>query len=935
MSTLLKFAILLFFGAIGAVGIATGAGAYFSTHEAGTGVADVGALQAPTDVAATFPNPDVRTVNVSWSAPSEPSGITIQGYYVQSYVGATPSPACGTSPTALVTTLTCSDTDVPSNTYTYIVTAVFRSWSAPSAPSGLVTVPAPKLTSFSLDPSTNSPGAGTPFTTALTAMDQYGEVDVAYSGPECVVFSGADASPSGANPQYPASPPCSEGSALTFVDGVASGANSAQITLFDAVSTDLVATDVPTGVNGSTTLDVSPGPLSAFDVANPGTQTAGVAFDDGITAVDTYGNTVTAYTGTQELDFSGPSGSPSGSTPTYPSSVDFFAGVGDIQQITLVDAQTTSLTAIQNTVSGTSTPFVVNAGAAAVFSVANPGDQTAGVAFDDTITALDSFGNVATGFAGPQTIDFSGPSNSPNGSKPSYPSSVDFAAGIGTAQQITLVDAQSTILTASQSSLTGTSTSFVVGPGPANYYAVAVPPAAAVSDPFAVTITAFDQYANVATGYSGTANLVPAAGGISPTSITLQDGTVEFDATLDTPGNQTITATDSTTASITGESGVIVVSSGATATYSVTYVAGAATSGLPPVDSTNYSAGSKVTVLANSGNLAETGYVFGGWSTGANDTGTPYQPGDTFTIEANTTLYPIFTLSAATYSVTYVAGAATSGLPPVDSTSYSAGSKVTVLANSGNLAETGYVFGGWSTGANDTGTPYQPGDTFTIEANTTLYPIFTLVSPMITTPSLASATQGETNYSQTLQGTGGTTPYKWTITKGTLPRGLSVNTLTGTISGTVSAHAATETFTVTLTAASGASTSKQFTITVYATLEITTTSLASATQGEVNYSQTLQGTGGETPYTWSISQGFLPSGLSLNSVTGVISGTLSAKAASETFTVTLSSANGSVTTRQFTITVSPCHTIPAPPPPPHISPIRWCWNWCYRPVFGW
>ena len=136
-----------------------------------------------------------------------------------------------------------------------------------------------------------------------------------------------------------------------------------------------------------------------------------------------------------------------------------------------------------------------------------------------------------------------------------------------------------------------------------------------------------------------------------------------------------------------------------------------------------------------------------------------------------------------------------------------------------------------------------------------------------------------------------------------MPKGLTLNSSTGVISGTVSSQAATETFTVTLTSANGASTTKQFTITVCGALEITTTSLASASPGQTNYSQTLQGTGGTTPYSWTVSAGVLPKGLTLNSSTGVISGPVSSQAATETFTVTLTSANGASTTKQFTITV--------------------------------
>ncbi|MFQ6121580.1 MAG: DUF4382 domain-containing protein [Dehalococcoidales bacterium] len=55
-------------------------------------------------------------------------------------------------------------------------------------------------------------------------------------------------------------------------------------------------------------------------------------------------------------------------------------------------------------------------------------------------------------------------------------------------------------------------------------------------------------------------------------------------------------------------------------------------------------------------------------------------------------------------------------------------------------------------------------------------------------------------------------------------------------------------------------------------LEITITSLPNGQVGE-NYTATLEATGGTEPYTWSISDGSLPDGLTLDSDTGVISGT--------------------------------------------------------------
>ncbi|MFN0165890.1 MAG: putative Ig domain-containing protein, partial [Bryobacteraceae bacterium] len=57
-----------------------------------------------------------------------------------------------------------------------------------------------------------------------------------------------------------------------------------------------------------------------------------------------------------------------------------------------------------------------------------------------------------------------------------------------------------------------------------------------------------------------------------------------------------------------------------------------------------------------------------------------------------------------------------------------------------------------------------------------------------------------------------------------------------------------------------------------APLTITTTSLSSGTVG-LAYSRSLAATGGKPPYSWSLAQGSLPAGLSLNTTTGLITGT--------------------------------------------------------------
>ncbi|MHC4713163.1 MAG: putative Ig domain-containing protein [Planctomycetota bacterium] len=146
---------------------------------------------------------------------------------------------------------------------------------------------------------------------------------------------------------------------------------------------------------------------------------------------------------------------------------------------------------------------------------------------------------------------------------------------------------------------------------------------------------------------------------------------------------------------------------------------------------------------------------------------------------------------------------------------------------------------------------------------------------VVTTSSLPDGTVG-VPYSQTLAASGGVTPYSWAVVSGSLPAGLSLNSSTGEISGTPTTQE-TANFTVEVTDSQTPADSDQqaLSITINPSaqpLVITTTSLPDGQKGQP-YSATLQATGGVTPYTWSIVSGSLPNGLSLDSGTGVISGT--------------------------------------------------------------
>jgi hypothetical protein len=90
-------------------------------------------------------------------------------------------------------------------------------------------------------------------------------------------------------------------------------------------------------------------------------------------------------------------------------------------------------------------------------------------------------------------------------------------------------------------------------------------------------------------------------------------------------------------------------------------------------------------------------------------------------------------------------------------------------------------------------------------------------------------------------------------------------------------------------------------------LTIVTTSLTNGVVGAA-YSQTLAATGGTAPYAWALTSGRLPAGLTLNPVTGVISGILAAGASSQnflTFQVTDASSPPQNATASFTVTIGP------------------------------
>jgi len=142
----------------------------------------------------------------------------------------------------------------------------------------------------------------------------------------------------------------------------------------------------------------------------------------------------------------------------------------------------------------------------------------------------------------------------------------------------------------------------------------------------------------------------------------------------------------------------------------------------------------------------------------------------------------------------------------------------------------------------------------------------------ISTRALPGGVTGQA-YSDSLNAIGGTSPYAWSVTSGALPAGVSLDPTTGALAGTPSvAGIAMLTVTVTDAAMPAQTASRALSIAITGPLAVSTASLPDGVTGAL-YSATLAGSGGTTPYAWSIAAGALPAGLSLDPASGALRGT--------------------------------------------------------------
>lgn len=433
------------------------------------------------------------------------------------------------------------------------------------------------------------------------------------------------------------------------------------------------------------------------------------------------------------------------------------------------------------------------------------------------------------------------------------------------------------------------------------------------------------------------AALNPATGGTAPYSYARTGGALPGGVTLSSAGvlggtptalgtfNFTVTATDSTggagpyTASqsysivvidnppIAGAvSATVAFNSGANP-ITLNLSGGTAVSvaiGTAPAHGTANASGTSITYQPSAGYAGSDSFTY----TATNSGGTSAPATVTITVSSPTiTVTPSGGFAATVgiaYSQTFTWAGGTapygtyvvSGLPAGVAITGSSSNSVTV---SGTPTAAGSFALTATATDSSTGTgPFTVGQPFTLSvAAPTL--VLAPASTTFTTPYAAP-------YSQAFTASGGIGPYSYALTSGALPAGVSF-TSAGLLSGTPTApgnYSIAITATDTGSSGLGApfAVTSNYTLAVTApTIVITPATLPGVTAGTA-YSQTLSASGAVAPYSYALSAGSLPPGISLSSA-GAVSGTPTS-AGSFNFTVTATDANSQTGSIAYTVVVA-------------------------------
>jgi uncharacterized repeat protein (TIGR02543 family) len=255
-------------------------------------------------------------------------------------------------------------------------------------------------------------------------------------------------------------------------------------------------------------------------------------------------------------------------------------------------------------------------------------------------------------------------------------------------------------------------------------------PTVTASSPTSVTTTSATLHGTVTTG-SVTGSNIP-TGGIKicySTSNTLVGGKLSVSPVCADATPSSLAANSSTNVSLNvtglspnttyyvqiqaanavpldGYSDLVSFKTDAAAGYTVTFDANGGTG-------TMTDQAANVTTALKTNTFTRTGYTFAGWNTAEDGTGDPYADGANYPFTANTTLYAQWTLNP-TVTVTFSPHGGSGSMSDQSSNS------PTSLESNG-YDRPGYVFVGWNTAPDGTGTSYVDGQEYNFTESVTLY----------------------------------------------------------------------------------------------------------------------------------------------------------------------------------------------------------------------
>jgi hypothetical protein len=480
------------------------------------------------------------------------------------------------------------------------------------------------------------------------------------------------------------------------------------------------------------------------------TSTVGAPFNVTVTALDASNQVVTTYAGTVHLSSSDPKA-------VLPANAPLSSGTGTFSLTFKTAAPGATIDAtdtVTSALTGSSTPINVLPGAAARLAVTAANAVTIGIPFSIAVTAFDTSNNVATSYSG--VLHFSSTDH-----QAVLPPDSKLTNGTGSFQ-VTLktVTSSSVMVADTVTASLSASTPISVVSNAATHFVLTVPSNSATRAPFGIAVTALDAANNTSFGYAGTVHFTSSdMKAILPTDSMLTAGVRNFTATLESPGSQTITAADATSALTQASSPIVVASTPALAI----------SSNPPPNGTVGVTYGSVTTqifqcVIGRRGSIV---------CTPCNPTTCNSLPpcgGGRFPCRETRTVFVGFAFTAV------------GGIPPYRWSATSLPFTLTLNPQNGEITGTPTVAATYNIAVTvtDAGSPAVQ-----TTANFSLV-ISNPQPPVINTSPAPSTGAVNIPYSFAFTATGTATPLSWRISAGTPPAGLSLSTA-GLLSGTPTA----------------------------------------------------------------------------------------------------------------------------------------------------